>query len=250
MTFFGELVERVDQSGAQPFVPVFLETHFLGDRISGPETDPPDIVSQTERILSHDLNTVRTVLFVDFGSMRRAHVVILQKEHDVFDFFLLFPAVDQCGHPGFPESGNFGQPLGFFLDDPDRIGAEHSHDALRKFRSDPLDQAGTEIFLDAVYRGWQRFFVLGDHELPAVFGLVFPLAFQIQDRSYEHFGQITDASNRLRKILDPAFDDGIAVFGVLVCDSIHDRTQLFQKISPSTIFKSQAIVANISMLTP
>ena len=84
----------------------------------------------------------------------------LQKDHDVLDLPLFLPALFDPLHPNPSDSLYPDQRIRVLVDHIQRILPELLYDASGKFRANPLDQPGAEIFLNAVYGGRQRLFEL------------------------------------------------------------------------------------------
>ena len=75
--------------------------------------------------------------------MGGADLVALEKEHDIFDFLLLLPALLDTLHPDFPDSLHLQQRIRMLLYHVQRIFPKFLNDALCKLGTHALYQAGT-----------------------------------------------------------------------------------------------------------
>ena len=114
--------------------------------------DAPDIIRQTVRVFLDYRNAVFSVRLKDFGSMRSADIMPLQKEHDILDLSLIRPAFFDPLNTQFPDPADFHQFIRLLLNDPKGIFSKGADYPLCKAGADPLDQAGAEILFDPVNR--------------------------------------------------------------------------------------------------
>ena len=201
MTAFRQTIQRIQKAAPQPFIPFLPESQLLRNGIRSPKTNSPDIVCQTVGILLYHPDAFISIGFKDFCRMRRTDIVALQKKHDVFDFFLLLPAVFYPFYPGFADSRHLQQPIRLFFYHPKGFFAELPDNPAGKGFSDPLDQTAAQIFLNSKYRCRQRFLKGFHRKLTAVFRIDLPLAAQQQYAPHVYLRHGAHDRYQLRKSL-------------------------------------------------
>ena len=139
MPVLGQFVEGIQQTRPQPDKPVLLDTKLGGNDIGGFESNPPDVIGQTVWILRNDRYTFRSILFIDPCCMGCGHVLPLQEQHDVLDFFLLRPTPFYRFNPLLSNVRNRDQLIRVGLNDLQCVLAELIHYKLRKLRPDAFD---------------------------------------------------------------------------------------------------------------
>ena len=224
MPFIGELVQRIKQACPEALIAVVPKAKLGGNGVCGLETNAPDIVRQTVRVLFYNLEAVLPIFLIDSGGVRGADIVGLEKEHDVFDFLLRFPALLDPLHPQLAEPANLQKLVRLLLDDLQRVLPEGVYDQVRELWANPLDQTAAEIFLNAVYGSRQGLLKLGYGELPPVPGVHFPGSLQGQHAAGMNLRHIPDDSHKLRIALRPALQHGKARFRTLIGRALHNAS--------------------------
>ena len=208
----GELGERIQDAGADADIAVPGQAKLCGDGVCRSKADSPDVIGQTVRIAFDGFDGFRAVGLIDSGCKRGGDIVRLKEEHDVFDFFLLFPGCNDFGYPFVADAGDFGETLRFILNDVERVCSELRDDFLCIDRAHTLDEAGAEILFNAVDRCGEGFLPLGRDELAAVFGVHLPLAFHKEHRANTDVEEISDDRDQFMISLDRSLEHRIAGF--------------------------------------
>ena len=185
----------------------------------------PDIVRQPEGVLFDHLNAFVAVNLIDLRREGRADAMALEKEHDVLDFLLLFPAVPDHLNPLFSNAGNQQQPVCFLFDHRQGIRAECPDDPSGEFGPHAPDQSAAQVFLNAVDGGRHGFFPFLRTELIPVLGIHLPVPLKQQNRTHVYVQQVAHHRHQLLVVPDGGAKHGIAVFRVLIGDPFHHTAQ-------------------------
>ena len=212
------------------------ESHFFGDRVRRPETDPPDIVGESVGILLYDGNALTAIGLEDLRRMAGAHIVALQKEHDIFDLLLFRPALFDLVDTGLSDPGHMKKSVGIILDHFQGIPAEGLHDPAGIFGSDPSDHSAAEVFFNPVDRSGKRLLKALNRKLAAVLCVDPPAAGQLQDTPDMDFRHQTDNCHQFAKSFGPAAYHGITVHFIMVGNALNNAAQFFHKYSASCGF--------------
>ena len=187
MAFVGELAEGIGQAALAASEVVLLIAHLIGNTVGGLETDTPDVVGQAVWVFIDLVDAFLAVAAVYLGGIGGADSVALEKEHDVLDVFLLFPAFPNLLDTLLADTGHFIESLDVGLNDFDGVGAELTDDELGEFRANAFDQATAKVFLDTI-DGGRHDFLKGLHdELLAVLAVYLPVAFAQQHTPHRYF---------------------------------------------------------------
>ena len=211
------------------------ESHFFRDDIGGPKADPPDVIRQAIGVFLNDGNTLGAIGLEDLCRVAGAHVVPLQKEHDIFDLLLLLPALFHLVHTCLSDSGHTKQSVRVALDHLQRILAESLHDPAGKLGTDPPDQSAPQIFFYSVHCRGERLLEALSGKLPAVLCVDLPAAGQLQDTSHMYLGHGSDYRHQFPEALGPAPDHGITVHLIMVGNALDNAAQLFHRCQTSYI---------------
>lgn len=138
---------------------------------------------------------------------------------------LLCPGGDDAGGAFRPEPRHFGQPVRLLLDDAKGVGAEVLDDAFREDRTNALNQAGAEVALDALDRGWQHRGVGLDLKLLAELGMAGPPADQAQAFPWLRAKQRAHDGDEVAAAVSGHPGDGVAGFLVDVRQPLENRLQ-------------------------
>ena len=120
--------------------------------------------------------------------------------------------------------GDVGQGLVLFLGG---ILPEFFYNPFRKLWANTLDQTRPKIFFNSIYCSRKCLFKLLYGKLPTIFGIHFPHAFQGQygaDMGIRHCANYRD---QITVILHCTFQNRIAIFSILICNSLNYTTQMF-----------------------
>jgi hypothetical protein len=135
---------------------------------------------------------------VDPDGQGRRYANALQEHHHLFDRLLLGPGSDDHRGPLGTEAVHLDQAARLVLDDVHDVDAEVADHALGHHRADALDQARTQVPLDALHRGRQHDGV-GEHlELLAVLRMGCPPAAHPQALAYLSTQQRPDRRDQVR----------------------------------------------------
>ena len=224
MPLVSQLAQRVHDAAPQAYIGFLPEAQLSGDAVRCTEADAPDVVSQPEGVLLHPGDALIPVLPVYPGGKGRAHAMLLQKEHDILHFLLPLPALRYHPDALVPDAWYLYQELDVVLYDREGIRAEPLDDFLRVLRPHALYQAAAQIFLHAVDGGGERLLPLCGHELTAVPGVHLPFPLHQEHGAHVRVQKVSHHGDQVVIALYIDFQDGIAVFRILVCNSLHDTS--------------------------
>ena len=144
------------------------EAHFFSDRVRRTKTDPPDIIGESVGILLHDGNALTAIGLENLRRMTGADIVTLQKEHDIFDFLLLCPALFDLVDTRLSDSWHMKEPVRIILDHFQGILAEGLNDPSGILGPDSSDHSAPQVFFDPIDRRGQSLLKALDRKLAAV----------------------------------------------------------------------------------
>ena len=180
MALLRQLVQGVQEAAAHADEGVLRKPQLRGYGVSCFEANAPYVVCKLVRILLHNINAVRAVLLINLCGMSGAYVMPLQKEHDVFDFFLIRPRFLDSLYAHLADTQYANQVIWVFFDYVQCLSTKLLHDAFSKLWTNPFDQPGAEILLNAIHSRRQRFLKRLNGELPTILGVQFPCSRQRQ----------------------------------------------------------------------
>ena len=102
---------------------------------------------------------------------------------------------------------------------------------MSELRSYPFDQAAAEIFFNAEHGGGQGLLKGLRGELSAVLAVHTPVALKCQDGADVNLRHGADDRDQIAVSLGAAFDDGIAVLLVLICNSFNNTAQTLHTVT-------------------
>jgi len=146
----------------------------LGQGIGGLEADAVDIESQTVGIFGNPDNRFIAIGLVNAHCPRGAKTMRLQKHHDLANDLLLGPGAGHALLALGADAFQFQQTFRGLFDDVEYRFAKGAHQFLGEVRTDTLDHAGAEVFLDAFQRGGWHDLQLGGLELQAMGAIIDP----------------------------------------------------------------------------
>ena len=170
--------------------------------------------------------------------MRGADIMALQKDHDVFDLFLLLPAFFDPVHAEPADPVYLQQLLRILFDHSQRIFSESLDDPPGILRTDPFYKAAAEILFNAINCRRQRFLKCLHLKLPAIFPVDPPAPPEGQHTADMDIGHRAHNCHQLLKPLRPAFDHRIAVHGILVSDPFHNTSEMLHAMLTAFPFPS------------
>ncbi len=94
MAFVHRLDQRIGNASAYPDQSGLIDAELHRDGIGGLKPDATNVARQAIGILGHNLHGIGAVCLVDAHRPRRAHVMAVQKDHDLADHILLGPGGD------------------------------------------------------------------------------------------------------------------------------------------------------------
>ena len=109
--------------------------------------------------------------------------MILQKQHNIFNLFLLFPALCNLSDTLFSDSLHFPQSEDIGLNHSDRLCSELLHDPFCIFGANPFDQPRTQIFFNAKNSRRHRLFPGLCLKLSAIATVHFPVSVDQKHRT-------------------------------------------------------------------
>ena len=151
--------------------------------------------------------------------------MILQKQHDIFNLFLLLPALFNLPDPLLADSFYFLQTGDLAFDHIQCLRAKQSYDPFGKFRSNTLDQTRSQIFFNSIYSCRECLLPSLSHKLPAILTVHLPVAIDQQDRSYIYIQKTSDDRHQILMILDRTFQNCVTVLRILVSDPLNHTTK-------------------------
>src|SRR5574337_527177 len=149
MAFTGQLAQDIDHAGLDPQERMLLDPDRLGDPIGGLEADPIDVLGQPVRIFLDNSDGGFSVGFEDLGGIGGGDAMALQENHDLPDLFLLLPGGSDSLKSDLADSIHGEQAGGLLLDDAQGVDAKDLHQPFGEDRTDPFDETGAQILLDA-----------------------------------------------------------------------------------------------------
>ena len=151
--------------------------------------------------------------------------MILQKQHNMFNLFLLFPALCNLADTLFSDSLHFPQPEDIGLNHSDRLCSELLHDPFCIFGANPFDQPRTQIFFNAKNSRRHRLFPGLCLKLSAIATVHFPVSVDQKHRTNIDIQKTADHRHQILIIFHRTLQNCIAVVRILVSDPLHHRTQ-------------------------
>ena len=151
--------------------------------------------------------------------------MILQKQHNIFNLFLLFPALCNLSDTLFSDSLHFPQPEDIGLNHSDRLCSELLHDPFCIFGTNPFDQPRTQIFFNAKNSRRHRLFPGLCLKLSAIATVHFPVSVDQKHRTNIDIQKTADHRHQILIIFHCTLQDRITVVRILVSDPLHHRTQ-------------------------
>ena len=91
MSVVRKLRQRIHQTAAKPHIGFFFKSEFPGNLVGGLKSDSPDFICKLIRIFLHHGYTAIAILLIYFCGKGRADLMLLEKKHNVLDFFLPLP---------------------------------------------------------------------------------------------------------------------------------------------------------------
>ena len=151
--------------------------------------------------------------------------MILQKQHNIFDLFLLLPALFDLPDPLLADSFYFLQTKDLALDHIQCIHAKQAYNTFGKFRSNTLDQTRSQIFFNSIYSCRECLLPSLSHKLSAILTVHLPVAIDQQDRSYIHIQKTSNDCHQILMILDCTFQNCVTILRILVSDPLNHTTK-------------------------
>jgi hypothetical protein len=155
MPLLHRLGERVADASPDPDHRRRRDAEPHRDRIRRLEADAADVAGQPVGVLRHDLHGIGAIGLEDPHRPRGADPMAVQEHHDLAHHLLLSPGAHNPLGAHRPDARHLAQPLGRSLDHVEDSFAEGRDQFPGIDRADAADQAGGEIFLDAL-RGGRR----------------------------------------------------------------------------------------------
>ena len=128
----------------------------------------------------------------------------LQKEHDIFDFLLLLPALLDIRHPARSDARHFQKPLRGRLDDFQGVLSELLDNPAGELGPDALYQAAAQVLLHSEHRGGQGLLTGLRNKLTAIFRVHAPGPAQGEDTAHVNFRHLAYHRHRVLVPFDPA----------------------------------------------
>jgi hypothetical protein len=207
-----------DQSG-------LIDAQLHCDGIGGLEPDAADVACQAIGVLRHNLHGIGAVGLVDAYRPCRAHIVAMQKNHDLADHLLLGPGGDDATGPFWPDAVHFPKAVRLCLDDVEYLVAEGVQQLLGIDRANAANHSRGEVLLDAVDRGGHGGLEEPGFELLAVGTVVDPAAGRRNPLAGRDRGGMTNQSDELAMASDLNPNDAKAILGALVSDALDQSRQ-------------------------
>ncbi|MFM2006653.1 MAG: hypothetical protein RLZZ09_2308, partial [Pseudomonadota bacterium] len=168
MPLLGPLLQGMAYTGLSADQGVGRNSQALGQGIGGPEADTVDIQSQAIGVFRDSDNGFIAIGLVDAHRPQGAKTMRLQKHHDLADDLLFGPGTGDLLLTLGPDTLEFQQAFRGLFDDVKHRFAKGTHQFLGEVRTDALDHAGAEVFLDAFEGGGWHDLQLGGLELQAM----------------------------------------------------------------------------------
>jgi hypothetical protein len=111
----------------------------LGDSVGCFEADAIDVTFELIGISLYSLKRRIPIRLVDLDRQVGADPVTMQKDHDLFNLFLLLPCAGDLLHPPRANARHFEQSLRSCLDHSKGLFFKISNNAFGKARADPFD---------------------------------------------------------------------------------------------------------------
>ena len=175
MTFVCQFTQSIHDTASQSDKCFFSDSQLHGYTVCSLESNTPDIICQAKWVLSHLLDAFIAILTINLSSKGGADPMILQKQHDILDFFLPFPALSDLIDTFLSDSWNFQESLYIGFDNLQCIRAKLLNNLLGKLRPHTFDQTGTKIFFNAKNSGRHGFLPAFCQELSAIFRIYLPI---------------------------------------------------------------------------
>ncbi len=100
--------------------------------------------------------------------------MLLKKDHDRTDFFLVCPGLSDHIDPFLADPFNPGEFINVFIDNLKGFFSKFSDDPRSQLLSNPRNKTGAQVFLDAFYRSWKHGPVAKNPKLPPKFWVILP----------------------------------------------------------------------------
>ena len=143
----------------------------------------------------------------------------LKKQHDFPDLFLFFPGRLDHANSLFSDARHCQQLVRVSFDQVQGGLSEFFDNPLCHDRSDTLDQARAQVFLNAVNRGRHLCLVMGNLELLAKLGMAGPFSLEIKDLTGGGRHHVAHGVHEVCPAVDFKFDNAVAVLFVGIGDS-------------------------------
>ena len=145
----------------------------------------------------------------------------LEKDHDLSDFFLVFPGLFDHMDSFFANAIHFGQLLNLIFDDIERFFAEFGHNPLGHDWADAFDETGAQVLLDAIHRSGNRRLAVHYLELLTVFGMIGPLSPHLDNLAGHGGHEVTNDGYKVPLAVHFKFRYGVAVLRVGISDPLN-----------------------------
>lgn len=176
----------------------------------------------------------------------------MEKEHDIPDFLLFFPALPDEADAFLADASYFLQAFRLFFDDVYRVQTELRHNPFGKYRSDALDESASQVFFHTVCGCRKGFFPTLGNELAAIALVYLPVAGDLQDTSGTYIQQIAYQSDQFAVSFDLYFQDGVSVLGILIRDAFYDAVDFNHggSVCKNSKLQNYIFFVNFSLLGP
>ena len=148
--------------------------------------------------------------------------MLLQKEHDVLHLFLTLPALGYHLDALLSDSRHLNQDFDIVFDDRKGIDTELLYDFPGVYRAHPFDQSAAQIFLHAVDSGRKGLLPFFGHELLSVPGIHLPVPLHQKHGAHIRVQKVPNHCDQIVISLDMDSQNRVAVFRILVCNSLYD----------------------------
>ena len=146
----GQFLQREQDGGSRPVGAIAVDSQRRRQLVGCLEPDTPNVVGQLIRVRFDLGDGLVPVSAVDPDGAPRRDAMLGQKEHQLPDFFLLFPALADSLEPFRSDSFDMQQEVGGLLEDLQRSLVIDGDDLGRQLWSDTADRARGKILFDAL----------------------------------------------------------------------------------------------------
>jgi hypothetical protein len=159
---------------------------------------------------------MESVHFVDLCGLGGGDAITLEKNHDVAHGLLFQPREPYPPRPFRPNTRDFLQAPRILINDLQGFLPKEIDNALREFRTDPLDESRPKILLQTRDVRGKHGFVFRHLELLSKLGMVDPLPLNFQCLTALNRGQIPHNGDDLSLPVQKDLSNGVMILFVRV----------------------------------